>query len=127
MPEGQAIVDWITSHLVAVIFWTVLLLVVLRFSGPIVHRVLVRVIRPPTVSADTGIDEEAEVAKRVATLEDLFSKIIRFAVFIAFVRPAALPVRRVVGAGGPRPPRGRPDPRRSEHRARLPDRHPAAG
>jgi small-conductance mechanosensitive channel len=85
MPDGQAAIDWVSSHAIVVIFWTVLLLLLLRFSGPVVHRVLVRVIRPPSVSADTGIDEQAEVTKRVATLEDLFSKIIRFAVVIGFV------------------------------------------
>jgi len=86
MPEqGQEVVDWLSSHAVAVVFWTVLLLVVYRFARPFVHRVLVRVIRPPTVSGDTGVDEVAEVRKRVATLEDLFSKIIRFAVGVAFV------------------------------------------
>ena len=85
MPDGQEAIDWISSHAIVVIFWTVLLLLLLRFSGPVVHRVLVRVIRPPSVSAETGIDEEAEVTKRVATLEDLFSKIIRFAVVIGFL------------------------------------------
>ena len=100
MPDGQAAIDWISSHALVVIFWTVLLLVLLRFSGPVVHRVLVRVIRPPSVSADTGIDEEAEVTKagrdpRGPLLEDHPVR----GVVIGFIVLLLSPVRRVVGAG----------------------------
>lgn len=44
---------------------------------------LLRVVKVPVTTDDTRVDVEGEVAKRVATLEDLFAKIIRFALVVA--------------------------------------------
>ncbi len=81
--QGQTAISWLQDHALALVFWGVLLLVAYRFARPAVHRVLLRVIRPPEVTGDLGVDESAEVQKRVATLEDLLTKLIRFGVFIA--------------------------------------------
>jgi moderate conductance mechanosensitive channel len=81
--EGQSLVTWFQNHALALVFWGVVLLLIYRFSRPIVHRVLLRVVRPPTGIETLGIDGSLEVEKRVATLEDLFAKIIHFAVIVA--------------------------------------------
>ncbi len=81
--QGQTAISWLQDHALGLVFWGVLLLVVYHFARPAVHRLLLRVVRPPEVTADLGVDESAEVQKRVATLEDLLTKLIRFGVVVA--------------------------------------------
>src|SRR5262245_51787852 len=81
----EGISTWLQDHAAGLIFWGVVLVLAYRFAKPFVHRVLLRVIRPPTVEANVEVDTSIEVEKRVATLEDLFAKIIHFGVLVAFV------------------------------------------
>lgn len=81
--QGQTAISWLQDHALGLVFWGVLLLVIYHFARPAVHRVLLRIVRPPEVTGDLGVDESAEVEKRVATLEDLLTKLIRFGVVIA--------------------------------------------
>jgi moderate conductance mechanosensitive channel len=81
--QSQSLVAWLQDHALALLFWGVVLLLIYRLARPIVHRVLLRIVRPPAEVGTIGIDGRLEVEKRVATLEDLFAKIIRFAVVVA--------------------------------------------
>jgi small conductance mechanosensitive channel len=81
--EAQSAIAWLQDHAFGLVFWGVILVVVYRFAKPAMHRLLLRVIRPPTVGGEVVLEGEVEVEKRVATLEDLFAKIIRFAVVVA--------------------------------------------
>jgi len=84
--EGQSLSLWLETHAIALVFWGVVLLVTWRYARPIVHKVLLRVVQPPTIASDgPGADAAFEVEKRVSTLEDLFAKLIRFGVIVAFV------------------------------------------
>jgi len=83
--EGQTLVAWFRDHAVGLVFWGVVLVLVFRYARPVVHRVLLRVVRPPTIAGDLPVDGTIEVEKRVATLEDLFAKLIRFGVILAVV------------------------------------------
>ena len=83
--QGQTAVAWLQDHALGLVFWGVILLLAYRYAKPIVHRVLLRVVRPPTIAGDLPVDGAIEVEKRVATLEDLFAKIIHFGVILAFV------------------------------------------
>ncbi len=81
--QGQSLVTWLQDHALGLLFWGVILLLVYRFARPIVHRLLLRIVRPPAEVETFGVDGRLEVEKRVATLEDLFAKIIHFAVIVA--------------------------------------------
>ncbi len=81
--QTQTLTTWLADHAFALVFWGVVLFIVYRSARPFVHRVLLRVVKPPMSVGDLGITGEAEVEKRVATLEDLFAKLIRFGVIIA--------------------------------------------
>jgi small conductance mechanosensitive channel len=84
--EGQTAITWLQDHALGLVFWGVVLVLVYRFAKPVVHRVLLRVVRPPTIGGDLPVEiEKIEVEKRVATLEDLFAKIIHFGVILAFI------------------------------------------
>ena len=83
--ESQSLVTWLQDHALSLVFWGVVLLVVYRLARPAVHKVLLRVIQPPTIAGDAGPDAAVEVEKRVATLEDLFAKLIHFGVVVAFL------------------------------------------
>ena len=83
--EGHSLATWLQDHAVGLIFWGVALVLVFRYARPVVHRVLLRVVRPPTIAGDLPIDGSIEVEKRVATLEDLFAKLIRFGVILAVI------------------------------------------
>ena len=63
----------------------VVLFLVYRWARPAIHRVLVRVMyaQQDELSGDAALVEETD--RRVATLEDLFAKILRFAVFVALI------------------------------------------
>jgi moderate conductance mechanosensitive channel len=83
--QGQSLSAWLENHAVALVFWGVVLLVTWRYARPIVHRILLRFVQPPTIAAEGPVDASFEVEKRVSTLEDLFAKLIRFGVIVAFV------------------------------------------
>src|SRR5262245_63595822 len=60
-------------------------LVVFRYARPIIHKALLGVFRAQTSALGEGTEPAEEYAKRAATLEDLFAKLIRAAVIVAIV------------------------------------------
>jgi small-conductance mechanosensitive channel len=76
---------WLSAHGIALLLAAIALLLVYHWARPAIHRVLVGVMeaQAKTLGSDSG--RIAEVEKRVATVEDLLVKILRFVVVGAIV------------------------------------------
>ena len=83
-PSGE-LTAWLTSNGIVLALIAIALLLAYRWARPTIHRVLVRVMaaQAKTLGADSA--QAAEVDKRVATLEDLLVKLLRFVVLGALV------------------------------------------
>ena len=77
--------SWLSVNGIAIAVISIVLFLAYRWARPAIHRVLVRVMaaQAGTLGSDSG--RTAEVEKRVATVEDLLVKALRFAVFVAIV------------------------------------------
>jgi small conductance mechanosensitive channel len=84
-PDLGRISDFLQRHGIAVLVLLVVAVVVYRAIRPIVHRALVRVHRVGRPAAPEGEPTADEVAKRVATIEDLVSTVLRFTVVLVTV------------------------------------------
>jgi moderate conductance mechanosensitive channel len=84
-PDTGQIGDFLQRHGIAVLVLLVGAVVVFRAIRPIVHRVLVRVRHTRGPAAPEGDLSADEVAKRVATIEDLVSTVLRFTVILVSV------------------------------------------
>ncbi len=76
---------WLSQHWLGLLVGTIAAFAAFRLARPLVHRLVLRVMRPPTTD---GVDPEiiaAETAKRAATIEALLSQTIRFGVILAVV------------------------------------------
>ncbi len=76
-------VTWLEQHGLALVIWAVVLFLVFRFAHPLIHRLLLRVVRVQEVSLGGEDAQRYEVEKRVKTLEDLLSKALRAGVVVA--------------------------------------------
>jgi small conductance mechanosensitive channel len=83
--DPQGLTAWLTQNALPLLIAAVVLFLVYRWARPALHRVLVRVMHAQ--QADLGDDPALveETDRRVATLEDLFAKILRFAVGVTAV------------------------------------------
>lgn len=80
----QQALQWLQDNALAILGWGVLALLVVRFARPIIHRILVRVMSVQAAQLE-GPARAAEVTKRVDTLEDVLSRLVKYAVVIAVV------------------------------------------
>jgi small-conductance mechanosensitive channel len=76
-------VTWLEQHGLALAIWAVVLLVVFRFAHPLIHRMLLSVIRVQDASIGGEDAQRYEVEKRVNTLENLLAKALRAGVIVA--------------------------------------------
>ena len=83
--DSQSLTVWLTDNALPLLIAAVVLFVVYRWARPAIHRVLVRVMhaQQAELAGDPALIEETD--RRVATLEDLFAKILRFAVVVALI------------------------------------------
>ena len=83
--DPQGITVWLTENALPLLIAVVVLFLVYRWARPAIHRVLVRVMhaQQAELADDPALIEETD--RRVATLEDLFAKILRFAVVVALI------------------------------------------
>ncbi|MDP9483568.1 MAG: mechanosensitive ion channel family protein [Chloroflexota bacterium] len=85
MPDSGQIADWLQRHGILTLVLLVVAVIVVRAARPMVHRALLGVVhRRRSVSAETEPTAD-ELAKRVATIEDLVVSALRFAVIVAIV------------------------------------------
>ena len=84
---------WLEAHWLGLLLAVLLAFIVYRWSRPLVHRLVVRAVRPVTgEGVDPAIAAE-EAAKRAATIEDLLARLLRVLVVVA----AVLAVLTVLG------------------------------
>ena len=84
-PDSGQIAAWLQRHGIPTLVLLVVAVVVLRAARPLVHRALLGALRrrrPATAEAEPTADE---VAKRIATIEDLVASALRFAVIVATI------------------------------------------
>ncbi len=83
--NSQSLTVWLADNALPLLIAAVVLFVVYRWARPAIHRVLVRVMhaQQAELAGDPALIEETD--RRVATLEDLFAKILRFAVVVALI------------------------------------------
>jgi len=83
--DTQSLTVWLTDNALPLLIAAIVLFVVYRWARPAIHRVLVRVMhaQQAELSGDAALIEETD--RRVATLEDLFAKILRFGVVVALI------------------------------------------
>jgi moderate conductance mechanosensitive channel len=82
-PDSGQIADWLQRHGIPTLVLLVVAVIVLRAARPMVHRALLGMLRrrrPTTRETEPTADE---LAKRVATIEDLVASALRFAVIVA--------------------------------------------
>lgn len=79
------LVAWLSAHGIALLLAAVAILLAYRWARPAIHRVLVRVMEAQARTLGEGAGHSAEVEKRVATMEDLAVKVLRFTVVAALV------------------------------------------
>jgi small-conductance mechanosensitive channel len=89
MPDMQTAMQdlgtWLAANAIAVAVIFVLLLVGFRGARPFIHNVLVRAIKAQQATIGDGETEDLETERRVATIEDLLNKLIRFGVTAGIV------------------------------------------
>ncbi len=84
-PDSGQIADWLQAHGIATVVLLVVAVVVLQTARPLVHRGLMGVVRRRRATMAETEPTADELAKRVATIEDLVASALRFAVIVATV------------------------------------------
>jgi small-conductance mechanosensitive channel len=82
--QADQLAAWLSGNWFGFAIVAVSLLLVWRFARPLVHRSVVGILGAQERAMPTGTPED-EIAKRAATLEDLFSRLIRMLVALALV------------------------------------------
>jgi small-conductance mechanosensitive channel len=84
-PDSGQIAAWLQRHGIPTLVLLVVAVVVLRAARPLVHRALLGALRRRRLATDEAEPTADEVAKRIATIEDLVASALRFAVIVATV------------------------------------------
>ncbi|HEX5828890.1 MAG TPA: mechanosensitive ion channel domain-containing protein [Candidatus Limnocylindrales bacterium] len=77
--------DWLSSNAVQLLVGAGLLLLAYRLLKPWTHRVLVRLMHAQRVAVGDSPAEQQELDRRVETIEDLITKVLRGAVILGMV------------------------------------------
>ena len=82
---GDALIAWLTTHALALVVGLIVLVLIYRFAGPLIHRFVLAILKAQQATLDGGGEPADEVRKRATTLEELLSKLIRLLVFALFI------------------------------------------
>jgi small conductance mechanosensitive channel len=83
--QGNALVAWLTTHGLQLAIVAILLWLAYRWTRPAIHRLLVRVVHAEATTLGDDSVRRLEIDKRVSTIEDLVSKVLRALVVFALV------------------------------------------
>jgi moderate conductance mechanosensitive channel len=83
--QTSAVVDWLSTNGVVLAVAAIVLFLVYRWARPAIHRVLVSVMHAQAVTLGEGADRQSETDRRVATIEDLLAKVLRFGVVATLI------------------------------------------
>lgn len=81
----NALAGWLSTNGVALAVVAIVLYLLYRWARPAVHRVLVEVVHKQAETLGEDTSRKIEVEKRIATLEDLVSKVLRALVVLAIL------------------------------------------
>lgn len=82
--QADQLVSWLSGNWLGIAILALGLFLVWRYARPFVHRMVLGLLGAQERAMPTGAPEE-EIAKRAATLEDLFNRLIRMLVVLAVV------------------------------------------
>jgi small conductance mechanosensitive channel len=82
-PDSGQVADWLQRHGIPTLVLLVLAVLLVRAARPMVQRTLLGVLRRRRPATPEGEPSEDELAKRVATIEDLVASALRLAVIVA--------------------------------------------
>jgi small-conductance mechanosensitive channel len=86
-PEAatQALTDWLSSNAFALLVVFALAFIAYRGARPFVHRFLTRAMSAQQGAMGDGPAHEVEVERRAETIEDLFTKVLRFGMVLGVI------------------------------------------
>lgn len=80
-----SLTGWLSQHAVLLVVTAIVLFVLYRWTRPAIHRLLVRLLETQARTLAGDATAVADVEKRVATIEDLLVKALKFFVMAAIV------------------------------------------
>ncbi len=83
--QTSALVEWLSTNGVVLAVVAIALLLIYRWARPAIHKVLVNVMHAQAVTLGESADRRSETDRRVATVEDLLAKVLRFGVVAALI------------------------------------------
>jgi moderate conductance mechanosensitive channel len=83
--QTTALTDWLSTNGVVLAVVAIVLFLVYRWARPAIHRLLVNVMHAQAVTLGEGPDRHSEIDRRVATIEDLLAKVLRFTVVATLI------------------------------------------
>ena len=88
------ITSWLTEHGPGLLIGAVILFVLFRLAKPLIHRVVVSLLRVQQSALPAGSAPAEELAKRAITLEELFGKLVRGLLVLAISGSCSRPSTR---------------------------------
>ena len=83
--QTSALAGWLSTNGIALAVVAIGSLLVYRWARPAIHRVLVSVMQAQAATLGGDVNRRGETDRRVATIEDLLAKVLRFAVVAALI------------------------------------------
>jgi small conductance mechanosensitive channel len=83
--QTDALVAWLTDNGIVLAVVAIGLLLVYRWTGPAIHRLLTRLLETQAKSLGGDAVATADVEKRVTTIEDLLRKVLKGSVVVTIV------------------------------------------
>ncbi len=83
--QTNALISWLSSNGLVLAVAAIILLIVYRISRPAIHRVLLGMFRAQANALGADPQLAGQTDKRVATIEDVLARVLKFGVVIAFV------------------------------------------
>jgi small conductance mechanosensitive channel len=83
--QTNALIGWLSTNGIVLAVVVIALWLTYRWTRPAIHRVLTRLIQAQRKTLEPDAIAEADIAKRVATIEDLLVKVLRGGVVAAVV------------------------------------------
>lgn len=81
----NSLTSWLSAHAIGLVIVSIALLFLFRGARPLVHRLLVGAFRAQQLAVGDEPVHKAETERRVATIEDLLSKVLRGLVIAGLV------------------------------------------
>ena len=85
MPSVEPLIAWVTTHLLGLLVGLVFLVLVYRLAKPLIHKLVLAILKAQRATLDGGGAPADELRKRAITLEALLNNLIRITVFVILI------------------------------------------